>query len=88
MPQELSPQDLSFVQSVLPHHYTVAPSKEPDAIRCMSKTGIRKGADDEDEQQWEHIMNSFRRHFGTRLKEVNANVCFCHTDFTIYAQPA
>lgn len=76
--------DLSFVKKVLPIHYEVNENKEQNSIHCMSKIGIRNRVGAEDNEHWEYIMQAFRKHFNERLSEVFHNVCFCHTDFTIY----
>jgi hypothetical protein len=43
--------------------------------------------DDEDELRWESIFELVKFHFGKRFQEIDHNVCFCHTDFTIYIKP-
>lgn len=76
--------DIQKVKAILPKHYEVKKSNSPNAIHCVSRVGIRKGIDTEDDEHWNYIFKAFKNHFGTRFKEVNHKVCFCHTDFTIY----
>lgn len=76
--------DIQRVKAILPDHYEVKESKSPNAIHCISKIGIRKDGDAEDDEHWGYIMAAFKKNFGDRFKEVNHNVCFCHTDFVIY----
>ena len=76
--------DIQRVNAILPKHYEVKKSKSPNAIHCVSKIGIRKDIDNEDDEHWSYIFKAFKNHFGTRFKEVNHNVSFCHMDFTIY----
>lgn len=77
-------KEIAFVKSILPDHYTVKESKSPGSIHCASPIGIRKGVDAEDDEHWGYVMKALRQTFGERFKEVFHNVCFCHTDFTIY----
>lgn len=72
--------DLPVVRQILGASYTVAPSKLMGAIRCTSRTGIQ----DDNDADWAPVMAAFRKHFGARLLEVDHNVCYRHTDFTIY----
>lgn len=87
--------DIQFVKSILPEHYTVQESKKKGSIHCKSPIGIRESpymnqstgkmvTDAEDEEHWEYIFKSLKKHFGKRFQEVDHNTCFCHVDFTIY----
>lgn len=76
--------EIAFVKSVLPEHYDVQESKKSGSIHCVSDIGIRKGIDAEDDEHWEYIFKAIKNHFGKGFQEVYHNVCFCHTDFTIY----
>lgn len=76
--------DLAFVHSVLPDHYIVMEGKRPGSIRCTSRIGIRQNGDADDEEQWSYTLNAFRQHFGPRFMEIEHNVNFCYTDFTIH----
>lgn len=76
--------DIQKVKAILPDHYEVKESRSPNAIHCVSSVGIRKDIDAEDDEHWSYIMKAFKKHFGDRFSEVFHNVCFCHTDFTIY----
>lgn len=76
--------DIQRVKAILPEHYEIKESISPNAIDCVSKIGIRKNIDAEDNEHWSYIMQAFKKHFGDRFKEVYHSVCFCHTDFTIY----
>jgi hypothetical protein len=83
IPEEIQ-EDIDFVKKLLPNHYTVKESKNVGSIHCSSPFGIRKGIDAEDDEHWEYIIQGISKHFGSRFSEVFHNVCFCHTDFTIY----
>jgi hypothetical protein len=80
-------EDIEFVRSVLPDHYTVRESKVIGSIHCQSSIGIRKGVDGEDDEKWQEIFSAFKERLKERFQEVFHNVCFCHTDFTIYLKP-
>jgi hypothetical protein len=75
--------DLPVVRRLLGPSYTVVPSIQMSAIRCTSRTGMQ----DDNDAAWAPVMAAFRQHFGARLLEVDANVCYRHTDFTIYLAP-
>lgn len=77
-------EDLNKVKRLLPNHYEVKESNKRGSIHCVSKIGIRKGIDSEDDEHWEYIFQGIKKHFGSRFQEVYHNTCFCHTDFTIY----
>ena len=88
-------EDINFVKSVLPSTYEVKESKDKGSVHCISPTGIVKPPylnnstgriieDAEDDEHWSYILGSFRQHFGERFLEVFHNVCFCHTNFTVY----
>lgn len=79
--------DILWVRGLLPEHYTVEESKKPGSIHCVSKIGIKKDIDSEDDEHWEYVFQAIRARFGNRFQEVFHNVCFCHTDFTIYLKP-
>lgn len=76
--------DIGFVKTILPSHYTVKESKSKGSIHCVSSEGIKQGIDSEDDEHWSYIMMAIRKRFGERFSEVYHNVCFCHCDFTIY----
>lgn len=76
--------DLKYVIMLLPLHYVVKESKKPGNIHCYSKKGIRQGFDSEDEEAWGYIVAAIKKHFGGRFREIDHNVNFCHTDFTIF----
>lgn len=76
--------DLTFLKKALPDHYSIVISDDNESIRCWSKIGIKKAIDSEDEEHWSYILQSFKDYFGERFSEVNHNVCFLHTDFTIH----
>lgn len=78
-------KDIDFVVKILPSHYVVKESKKVGSIHCESPKGIRlSGRDIEDEEMWNYIIKAIKQHFGERFQEVFHNVCFLHTDFTIY----
>jgi hypothetical protein len=75
-------KDLQHVRELLPDHYTVQESKTLGSIHCTSSIGI-----DEDgpyKSSWSGVFNGIALHFGSRFSEVFHNVCYRHTDFTIY----
>ncbi len=72
--------DMAVVRRILTGSYTVRESKHPNAIHCTSRIGINDATD----APFEAVMAAFRQHFGARLLEVDENVCYWHTDFTIY----
>ena len=76
--------DFEAVRQLLPHHYTVTESKEAGNIHCVSRIGILKDGDAEDDEHWGYVMSGLRKHFGARFSEVFHNVCFGHKNFTIY----
>lgn len=76
--------DIDFVKSILPDHYTVQESKRKGSIHCVSEIGIRHKIDADDDEHWEYICMAIEKHFGDRLLEIGENTCFCHIDFTIY----
>ena len=92
------PEDVAFVKSILPDHYTVEESKKKGSVHCKSDIGIREPAyvsrsgkiidDAEDESEWERIIYNFKWHFGERFQEVFHNTCAWHCDFTIYLKKA
>ena len=79
--------DLAVVRRILTPSYTVQPSKESTStalgIHCTSRTGIS-----DEGNAFDAVMAAFRKHFGARLMEVSANVCYNNTDFTIFTRPA
>jgi hypothetical protein len=77
-------EDIKFVRSILPEHYTVKESKHPGSIHCVSKEGIRHKVDADDDEHWDYIVKAIENYFGNRLMEIDHNTNFCHVDFTIY----
>ena len=76
--------DLQFVRSILPDHYTVQEGKKKGSIHCKSEIGIRHKIDAEDDEHWHYVFSAIKQKFGKRFQEVFHNVSFCHTDFIIY----
>jgi hypothetical protein len=92
---ETQNEDIEYVRSILPDHYTVQESEKRGSIHCKSEKGIRKSpylnqstgkmvTDAEDEEHWGYIVEAIKKHFGDRFQEIDHNTCFCHVDFTIY----
>ncbi len=77
-------EDIQFVKKILPDTYTVEESKNKGSIHCVSPTGIYKKIDAEDDEHWGYVFKAIESHFAERFQEVFHNVCFNHTDFTIY----
>lgn len=77
-------KDISYMIQILPLHYICQASRHPNSVHCFSKKGIRKDVDAEDTEAWELIMEKIKKHFGSRFREVDHNVCFVHQDFTVY----
>lgn len=76
---------IGFIKRLLPDHYQVSKLPEsPNAFRCVSKIGIKKNGEQEDEEHWSYIMQALKSRFGSELSEVYHNVCFAHKDFIIY----
>ncbi len=71
--------DIVAVGSILPDHYTL--KEFADAIRCISKTGIKS------EAEWELTIVHLKNHFGERFIEIDHNTCTYHVDFVIYFKP-
>lgn len=76
--------DIHFIKSLLPDHYQVIESFTKGSIKCVSSIGIKKNKDSEDEEHWYYIFTAIKQHFKERFQEVFHNVCYCHTNFTIY----
>ena len=79
----LTDKDIIFVERILPKHYAINRTIAGH-ITCVSKIGIRKGIDSEDNEHWHYIFSAIKNHFKGRFREVYHNVCFCHTNFTIF----
>jgi len=87
-------EDIEFVRSILPESYKVSESAKLGSIHCVSPIGIRKHPyvtrsgrlieDAEDKHEWGVFFIKIENHFGDRFQEVDHNVCYLHTDFTIY----
>lgn len=87
-------QDIEFVKSILPNHYTVQESKNKGSIHCKSDIGFIKPpyednggrliTDAENEIAWASFKATCRAYFDGRLQEFYHNTCFAHVDFTIY----
>lgn len=77
-------EDINFVKTILPTHYTVQESKRKGSIHCFSKIGIAHKIDADDDEHWEYIVLAIKQHFGTRFLEIDHNTNFCHVDFTIH----
>lgn len=74
-------QDIDFVKSILPSHYTVKESKpEGRCIHCVSSIGIEESP----YQLWQNIFDQFKGYFKDRFQEVFHNVCANHRNFSIY----
>lgn len=73
--------DLNYVKSILPSHYTVKESKKKYSVHCTSSIGMQ---DYGEEKEWKQFFNKLKEHFGSRFQEVFHNVCTNHSDFTIY----
>lgn len=81
-------QDIAFLRSILPDHYTVQPSKEGNThVHCVSPKGLRIPPDGDDDEAWHYTMMAIRRHFGTRLYEVYHHTCSYYQNFTVYLRP-
>jgi len=82
-------EDLVNVQQHLPDHYelkmgtTTNQEKKSMWIRCMSRTGIQKDGND-DNEAWEKFFQSMKNYFGDRFIEIYHNTCTWHVDFVIY----
>lgn len=76
--------DIEYIKSILPSHYEVEESKSIGSVHCKSKIGIRHKIDADDNEHWEYVIGALKYHFGERLQEIDHNVNFCHTDFTIF----
>lgn len=86
--------EIEFVKTLLPSHYDVKESNKKGSIHAVSPIGLRKLPylskfgrlieDDEDDLSFERFIKSVKQHFGDKFQEIFHNVCFCHTDFTIY----
>ena len=81
---EIIAEDILFVKTILPDHYTVQESKRKWSIHCFSKEGIRHKIDADDDEHWDYIVNAIQAHFGDRFMEIDHNTNFCHVDFTIH----
>jgi hypothetical protein len=77
--------DAQRVKVILPDHYSVKESV--NTIHCVSEIGIKKDIDAEGDEHWSYIMSALKNHFREKFLEINHNVCFCHTDFTINLKP-
>lgn len=81
-------QDIQFLKSILPDHYTVQPSKEgKDYVHCVSSTGLRTNQGGDDDEHWSYVMNAIRNHFCNRLYEVYHHTCAYYQNFTVYLKP-
>jgi hypothetical protein len=76
--------DINYVKGILPSHYRVTSGKKENSIHCVSEFGLKTPDGKEDEEKWQTVMRCLRGNFGTRFLEVFHNVCYMHTDFTIY----
>jgi hypothetical protein len=56
------------------------------ALRCYSSTGIGQGHDDEDDEHWHYLTQAINHYFGERFVEIDHQVNYCHTDFTLYVR--
>ena len=78
-------EDILYVKSLLPKHYTVIESKSKSgSLRCVSPEGIRHKIDADDVEHFGYIVSALKQHFAGRFQEVDHNVNFCHKDFTIF----
>lgn len=83
-PKTQQQQDIDFVKTILPDHYTVKESNHKGSVHCFSKIGIAHRIDADDDEHWEYIVKALENHFKERLMEIDHNTNFCHVDFTIY----
>jgi len=72
---------IKYIKQVLPTHYEVKESKKAGSVHCKSKIGIN------DEEHWGYFMSALKTKFKDFL-EVFHNVCYNHTDFTVYFKTA
>lgn len=79
--------DLGFMKSILPSHYTVKNTVKNNGVRCISPVGIGVDGSDDDPEHWGYIMKAVRKEFGSRFMEVYHNTNYCHVDFIVYLKP-
>ena len=73
-------ETIAFIKTLLPDHYTVKTGKKLNSIHCTSSIGI----DEADVKAWRKFKIELVKHFNGGFQEIFHNVCYNHTDFTIY----